>query len=268
MNSYDYKSVTVECKDQIATITFVSPAVQGVNVHWELGSLFSHLRDDNSVRVIILTGSGGHFKVPVPKAEFDEKLERYQDPGRSWYTFTGILRTHQAMAEIEKPIIAKVNGDAIGFGQSIMFASDFIVAREDAVIRDHHMGGTFVCNYNGEEKTSGHDASIVPGDGGGALVPLFMTPCKAKEYLMLSQPYTAAELARQGIINYAVPAQELDAKVNDIAQRLLAKGAYALARTKRLINRQVVNQLNLALDAGVAYQIATQIQPFDITKLG
>lgn len=101
-----------------------------------------------------------------------------------------------------------------------------------------------------------------------ALIPLYMSPCKAKEYLMLSQPYTGAELAQLGIINYAVPATELDAKVDDLVQRLLKRGAYALARTKRLVNRRVVSQLNLTLDAGVAYEMVTQLQPLDIQKLG
>ena len=85
---------------------------------------------------------------------------------------------------------------------------------------------------------------------------------------MLSQPYTGAELAKLGIINYAVPAAELDAKVDELAGKLLKRGAYALARTKRLVNRRVVDQLNLTLDAGVAYEMVTQLQPLDITKLG
>ena len=77
-----------------------------------------------------------------------------------------------------------------------------------------------------------------------------------------------AELARLGLINYAVPAAELDAKVDDIVQRLLQKSAYALARTKRLLNRRVVDQLNLTLDASVGYEMVNWLQPFDIRKLG
>jgi enoyl-CoA hydratase/carnithine racemase len=264
----DYKTVSIERKDQVATVTFVPGG--GGNVHWELGCLFSDLREDNSVRVIVLTGSGANFNIAGPKTMFDDPawIAKSRDPAVSWHTYTGIIRCHQAMAEIEKPIIARVNGDAIGFGQSVMFSCDFIIAREDAVIMDHHMGGVFMGNYGGVEKVGGHDYASVPGDGGCALVPLFMTPCKAKEYLMLAQPYTAAELAKQGIINYAVPAAELDAKVDDIVKRLLARGAYALARTKRLCNRSVVDHLNLVLDAAAGYALATALQPEDIQKLG
>jgi len=266
-----YETLTVDIKDQVATITFIKPpAGSTANSHWEVGAIFGDLRDDNSVRVIVVQGSGGSFKIPGPKSEYHSPAwhKDRSDPSWQWNTFTGVLRCHHGMAEIEKPIIAKVNGDAIGFGQSIVFACDFIVALEDAVLMDHHMGATFMGIYDGEKKLGGHDFSNVPGDGGAALIPLYMSPCKAKEYLMLSQPYTGAELAKLGIINYAVPAAELDAKVDELAGKLLKRGAYALARTKRLVNRRVVDQLNLTLDAGVAYEMVTQLQPLDITKLG
>jgi enoyl-CoA hydratase/carnithine racemase len=266
----DYKSLTIARRDQVATVTLVPSPVPGSNIHWELGCLFSDLREDNSVRVIVLTGSDGYFNIPAAETAYtsDHWKTLHQQHGQMWHTFTGILRTHQAMAEIEKPIVARVNGDAIGFGQSVMFSCDFIIARDDAIIMDHHMGGTFEAIYKGERKTGGHDYANVPGDGGAALLPLFMSPCKAKEYLMLAQPYTAAELATMGVINYAVPAAELDAKVDDIVRRLLARGAYALARTKRLVNRRVVDQLNRTLDASVGYEIATLLQPYDIQSLG
>ena len=213
---------------------------------------------------------GDQFKVPGPKRVYDspERAASHADHKWAWHTFTGIIRCHQGMAEIEKPIVARVNGGAIGFGQSVLFSCDFIIAREDALIMDHHMGGTFTADYGRGPELGGNDCANVPGDGGAALIPLLMSPYKAKEYLMLAQPYTAAELARMGIINYAVPASELDAKVEDIVQRLLQRGAYALARTKRLVNRRVVEHLNLVLDAAAAYEMVTFSQPLDITELG
>lgn len=98
-----------------------------------------------------------------------------------------------------------------------------------------------------------------------ALVPLFMTPPLTKEYLMLAQEYTAKELAQRGISNHAVPGEQLDAKVQDIVQRLLQRSAYALAWRKRITNRHVVEQLNRTLDAGAAYEMVNVLQ---IEKLG
>ena len=174
------------------------------------------------------------------------------DPAAAWRVFSAIVRGHQALAEIEKPVIAKVNGPALGFGQSLAFACDLIVAQDDAVFMDHHIGAAI----------PGRDQSYsnVPGDGGAALIPLFMTPPKAKEYLMLAKPYTGLELERMGLINYAVAADALDAKVDEMVQGLLAKGAYTLAWTKRLCNRHVVEQLNRVLDAGIGYEMVGFLQ--------
>ena len=256
-----YQDLEIETKEQVATIRLLSPmkairAGRPPHIHAELGAAFSELRGDNGVRVIVLTGAeDGEFLAPPTTEAYasDRGRSTRTDPTWLWQTFTGIIRMHQTMAEIEKPIVARVNGDAIGFGQSLMFASDIIVAREDARIADMHMG-------MGEVAPFGPPYGIVPGDGGAALVPLYMTPARAKEYLMLARAYGAGELARLGIINHAVPAAELDAVVADIVGRLLKRSAYALAWTKRVANRALVQHLNLTLDAGAAYEMVTFLQ--------
>lgn len=243
---------------QVATVTIIPPKklVGGTSdLHWELGEVFSHLRGDNSVRVIVLTGEGDDFYAPMPGEFYDTpELRAYvTDPPKAWKTFTGVLRTHQMMAEIEKPIVGKVTGNALGFGSSLVFACDLIVAREDAEIIDIHLA-------MGEIKEGGPNFGIVTGDGGSSLVPLFFTPAKAKEFLMLAKPYTAAELAEMDVINYAVPAGELDRVVDDIVARLLRRSAYALAWTKRTCNRRVVDSLNMSLDAAAAYEMVNFLQ--------
>ena len=146
--------------------------------------------------------------------------------------FTGILRTHQNMAEIEKPIVGKVNGPALGFGSSLVFACDLIVAVDDAEIIDIHLGMG--------EHMGGPGFGIVTGDGGSSLIPMHMPPAKAKEFLFLAKPYTGRELAEMNVINHAVPRDELDATVDDMVERLLKRTSYALAWTKRTANRRIV----------------------------
>lgn len=255
----DFQTITIAKSEQVATITVLpkdeSLAKLGANRHWDLASAFSALREDDSVRVIVVTGSEGKFGVP-PQTPLSTRGNLLTHPPGAWRTFTtGIIRCLQAMIEIEKPIVAKVNGDAISFGQSVAFASDIIVAVEDARFIDHHMALDEVEGYEME-------FGLVPGDG-GILMPLFMSPVKAKECLMLAKAYTARELAQLGIINYAVPASELDAKVADIVSRLLRRSAYALAWTKRVANRMVAAQLNLCLDAAAAYEMVTVLQAED-----
>lgn len=252
-----YETCTLEIDGAVATVTIVAPRtlVGGTSdLHWELGEVFSDLRGDTSVRVVVLTGSHGEFYKPMPPDFYDSaELRAYvSDPPKAWKTFTGVLRTHQGMAELEKPIVAKVPGDAAGFGSSLAFACDLIYAAEDARFVDIHLGMG--------ESDSGPAFGIVTGDGGSALVPLFMSPAKAKEYLMLAREYTAAELAAMDVINAAVPAAELDATVADVVERLLRRSAYALAWTKRTINRRIVDTLNLTLDAAAAYEMVNFLQ--------
>lgn len=224
--------------------------------HWELLEIMNALRIDNSVRIVVMAGErDGEFLAPEPiiGPDGDTAVHFRQDSSRIWKATTGIVKMHEAMAELDRPIIAKVNGDAIGLGSSIVFGCDLIVAREDARIADNHMGMGEVEPY-----LSPHGA--LPGDGGAALLPLFMSPVRAKEYLMLAREYNAAELARLGVINYAVPADRLDSLVEELVERLLRRPAYALAWTKRVANKHVVAQLTQTLDAGIAYEMMSFYQ--------
>jgi enoyl-CoA hydratase len=245
----DYDSLSLERDGQVATVSMLR-----AHSHEERADVFTRLREDHEIRVVILTGSDGEFHVPAPAANYilPNGRNKLTDPEAAWRVFSAIIRGHQALAEIEKPVIAKVNGPALGFGQSLAFACDLIVARDDATFMDHHIGA--------EIPGRARSFSNVPGDGGAALIPLFMSPPKAKEYLMLAKPYTGGELEKMGLINYAVPAEALDAKVAELVQGLLAKGAYTLAWTKRLCNRHVVEQLNRVLDAGVGYEMVGFLQ--------
>lgn len=254
----EYDTIRISMEGQVATVSIlahddVSSGASHPNRHRDLADGFEALRRDDAVRVVVLTGSGEQFAVPRGPKAYDERPPI--DVTRSWRTFSSIVRCHQAMAEMEKPIVAKVNGHAIGFGQSLALACDLIVASDDAVFMDHHMGGTLEFSENGRPVTSGHAFSSVPGDGGAALLPLLMTPAKAKEALMLAKPFTAAEYAAMGVINYAVPADELDRKVDGLVAALLERAAYPLAWTKRIVNRMVAEQLNRTLDAGVGYEM-------------
>jgi enoyl-CoA hydratase/carnithine racemase len=255
----EYGSLSIKLHDQVSTITIANSAnkpIESANLHWELARALSDIRTDNGVRIVVITGEGDQFLGVRPPDSYRSEVGRKTrtQPQYLWETFTGTAMMHEQMAQMEKPIIARVNGDAFGFGSTLVFACDLIVAREDARFADTHMA-------MGEFANLGHaDFGTVPGDGGTALMPLFMTPALAKEYLMLSRPFTATELVRLGIINYSVPADRLDSTVDDLVVRLLKRSAYALAWTKRAANRMVAEQLTKALDAGLGYEMVTFLQ--------
>lgn len=258
----DYKSIIVELAPPVCTIRICHPKRAGGHMHWDLGAVFSDLRGEDSIRVIVLTGEKPDiFSVGPTTQEYDDNvpdlttgnMTPMNDPHRNWRTFTGLVRCHEAMAAIEKPIVARVNGTVMGFAPAVMFGCDLIVAREDAQVGDTHLALA-------ELEPFGAPFGIVPGDGGMALAPLFFSPPVVKEYLMLRRTFTGRELADMHLINRAVPAAELDAVVDDVVRRLLARPAYALAWTKRVVNRHVVDQLNRTLDAGAAFEMVTFLQ--------
>jgi enoyl-CoA hydratase/carnithine racemase len=210
------------------------------------------LRWDDSVRIIVITGSedGEFYWAPGPGYYDQQRLDRMNPINRGsgkWSHEQGAARVTEALAMIEKPVIARLNGHASSNGQSILFGCDLIVAREDAIITENHLGLATVTDHEGVPH--GYPFPMTPGDGAGALVPLFMTPTKAKEYLFLSPKYTAKDLAAMNIVNYAVPMDQLDVVLDDLIERLLQRPARLLARTKRGVNKMLINQMNLAYDA-------------------
>jgi enoyl-CoA hydratase len=253
----DYSLLNIQRSGQIATIELIriekhlreqrgSGKRGGAQRAAEVGRALNELRDDNTVRVIVITGRDDVFTIPP------SSYGHHGSPGSDWDIMSGVTRAVEAMCTIEKPVIAKVNGHAVGFGANLVLACDFIIAREDAIIADHHMScGELVI----DGKIAGSaEHCMVTGDGGAVFAPLKMPLNIAKEYLMLARPFTAKELAAMGVVNYAVPAAELDAKTDEIAQRLLKRNAYALALTKRVLNKQLMESFSRVHDAALGYE--------------
>ncbi len=213
-------------------------------LHKDIGEALEWLGRDDLTRVVVLEGAGDAFVVPPKGGKLLQDLSAVED----WDLIEGLRRTLLAVISLAKPVIAKVNGDAIGFGSSLLYACDFIVASEDALIGDMHLGMGDLPYGN---KTWG----FVAGDGGAIFVPMHMTLPMAKEYLMLARTWTTRELADKGVINHAVPRAELDAKVLDMCERLMRRPPYAMAWTKRVLNRDVLQRFNAGYDAGMAFEI-------------
>lgn len=232
----------VQIEGTVATIWCSPDGLAGHEPHWELAASLSQLHFDRRVRVVVLRGAvENEFLVPRLSGPRQPRSKEWM-----WRIATGTVRMHELFASLDKPVVAAVNGDAVGIGCSLMFASDLIVARQDAVIADPHMGT--------------HNPGVVPGDGGVSLLPLFLPPALAKECLLLARPLTASQLAQLGAINYAVEASEVDAKTDELVAALIARPPDAVAWTKRVANQLVADQLRRTLDPGIAYETVNLIQ--------
>jgi len=266
-----YRALEIARNGQVATVRlypqiYLMSLNPPADLHQELGPALNELRNDHGIRVVIITGAqDGEFMVARKTEDYSgPNLRRMlNEPSSAWKTFMGIVQCHQVMAEMEKPIIARVNGDAMGFGQSIVFSCDLAIAWEDAKLCDIHLGMGEATVTNGRHV--GPPFGTVPGDGAGSVLPLLLPLPIAKQYLWLSEEWTAAEFAKRGLINQAVPRAGLDQTVDALVHSLLKRSSFALAWSKRILNRHLVDQLNRTLDASVAYEMVNLLQ---VERLG
>ena len=234
-------------------------------IHEEVGLALSQIRLDDDIRIVVITGEvDGQFLVPPTAEDYRRggQSSRLCDPKSEWGRFTGCIRAHEALVEMEQIVVAKVNGDAFGFGQSLMFNSDFIVAREDAKICDLHL--SLGAATSGGEPV-GPPAGMTPGDGALGPAPFFMTPTQAKEYFMLGTEITVLDLHRMGVVNRCVPIARLDAETDALIAALLKRPRDVLSFTKRVLNRRVAASQSLTLDASLAYQMFNLRQIMDVS---
>jgi enoyl-CoA hydratase len=256
---YEAVHYRVSVAGQVATIELIDaeelPAhAATVESHWELAQLLWKVAFDDSVRVVVLTGSEAGFLCRKPASDGREIAgPGRREPHWMWRVSTGIIRMHYAIALLDKPVVAKVTGDALGIGSSLVFASDLVVAREDVRIVDNHLG-------MGEVSPFRWRMGAVPGDGGATLAPMHFSPMRAKEYLMLARIYTAREMADLGIINWALPGAEVAAKVDELVAALLRRPAYALAWTRRIANKPQLDRLNASIDSGIAHTLLNMLE--------
>jgi enoyl-CoA hydratase len=205
-------------------------------MHREMARLFRELKRERTARAVLLTGRGKAFS-----AGGDTNwMPQFKDP----VLFDEIRRDGKQLIwdllDVEIPIVAALNGHAIGLGASIALLCDVIFMADTAVIADPHV-----------------KVGVVAGDGGAAIWPLLLGPARAKQYLMTGDAVKAAEAERIGLVNRVVPAAELDAEAMAFATRLAAGAPIAVQFTKHAVNKLVKDALNIAFDTSMALELVT-----------
>ena len=210
--------------------------VNGVDaaMHDELARVFTDLQRDAGSDIIILSGKGRAFCAGGDMGWFDEQIE---NPASFRDIAWDAKRIVMSLLEMEKPIICRLNGAAAGLGATIALLCDMIVADERAKIGDPHV-----------------KIGLVAGDGGALIWPQLIGYAKAKELLMTGDLLTAAEAKELGLINYAVPADELDAKVGELVAKLQANPRWAVRWTKSVTNIPLRALAAQVMDASIGYE--------------
>ncbi|MEX2481385.1 MAG: enoyl-CoA hydratase/isomerase family protein [Gammaproteobacteria bacterium] len=203
-------------------------------MHEELARVFTDLQRDGESDIIVLTARGRAF---CAGGDFDWFQAQIEDPARFRAIAWDAKRIVASLLELEKPIICRMNGAAAGLGATIALLCDIIVADEQALIGDPHV-----------------KVGLVAGDGGALIWPQLIGYARAKELLMTGDMLTAAKAAEMGLINHAVPAAELDAKVAEIIAKLQANPKWAVRWTKTVANIPLRSLAAELMDASIGWE--------------
>jgi enoyl-CoA hydratase len=146
------------------------------------------------------------------------------------------------MLDLEKPIISKVRGPAIGLGCSLALFCDFVYATPEATFADPHVS-----------------VGLVAGDGGALIWPQLIGYARARRYLLTGDPIKGAEAADIGLITEAVPDDQLDQTVAAMAARLRSGATHSIKWTKASINAGLKVLANAVIDRAGAYENMSQM---------
>jgi len=233
--------IVIEKKGPVALVTMNNPEMLNAfvdNMHEGMREIWEYLALDREVRSIVLTGEGRAFSAGGNIPGF---IRDYEDPIARRDSLRGARRLLDAMAECPKPIIAAVNGPAVGLGCSVAVSCDIVFIADHTFMADTHV-----------------NIGLVAGDGGAATWPLMMSILKAKYYLLTGDRIPAADCVDIGLANFAVPKEELIDRAVELANRLAEQPQQALQETKRAINIH----LQKAITAVAPFALAAESESF------
>lgn len=240
MDASGFTTLRLEYVGDVLRVTIDHPAseLNAVDeaLHRDLTALFAGLRRETIARAVLLTGRGKAFSAGGDFRWFPALRE----PGRMEELRRDAKQLIWDLLDVEIPIVAAVNGHAMGLGASIALLCDVILMADTATIGDPHVR-----------------VGLVAGDGGVAIWPLAVGPARAKEYLLTGDPVAAVEAERIGLVNRVVPAASLDAEAMALAARLAAGAPLAVRYTKLAVNKLVKDALNVAFDTSTALELVT-----------
>ena len=243
--SFDYSQyggLLVERQDKVLTITLNAPERLNAftaDMHNSMSRIWDDVTDDPDVHVVVLTGDGRAFSAGGNVIAMQQKID---DPELWDRGMPEARRIVFRMLECDKPIIARVNGHAVGLGATVALLCDIIIAADHAKIGDPHV-----------------NAGLVAGDGGALMWPQLIGFARAKEYLFTGDLMTAAEAARIGLINHVVPADELDAKVYGLARRLAGGAIKSIRWTKQAVNIPLRQLAHAMMDLSLSLETQSNL---------
>ena len=239
-----FEFIKLEQEGKVAIVTFSRPEVLNA-LHppllAELERFLASVNEDQEINAIVLTGEGRAFSAGGDlKDLFQEAGGEPRGWGMSWETIRRLRRLLSTLLSVEQPIIAAVNGPAIGAAANLALLCDVVIAADNARFGDPHVR-----------------IGATAGDGGAVIWPMLVGVSKAKELLMTGDLVDAQEANRIGLVNKVVPLEELMPTALSLAHRLAEGPTLAIRYTKMAINKHVIQSLNLVLDFSISSECLT-----------
>ena len=209
------QDVSVTVADHVQTIRFSRPHKKNAFTSVMYSAILAALKQadaDGNIAVHVLAGSGGAFSAGSDIAEFLARSQGSNDLSGPILDFIRYLPL------IEKPVIAAVDGLAVGVGTTLLLHCDLVYATPDSTFRTPFL-----------------DLGLVPEAGSSLLAPHRMGHARAFELLCLGEAFDAERALAAGLVNRIVPAASLEAETLKSARRLAAKPPGALAAARKLM---------------------------------
>lgn len=245
MSAANYKGYTalqVEPRGSTLWLTIDNPPVNAATpqLREDFDRIFREAGGDPRVRCVVLTGAGTTFSAGGDIRRMQRMLTDQAD----WLLTMREARTLVLdMLEFDKPLIGRINGDALGLGATLALCCDVTIMRDDARIGDTHVR-----------------MGLVAGDGGALLWPALVGLTQARRYLLSGDLITGREAQAAGLVTFAVPAEELDALVGKWVDKLANGATHAIVGTKRALNMAVRQQAAAYMDAHLGLETMSHLR--------
>jgi enoyl-CoA hydratase len=237
-----YQHLRFQRAGRVLTIVMDRPEVKNaanIRMHNELSRVFADAQRDAGSDILILTGAGDAFS---SGGDITSMRDKIADRALWNDTVNEARALFYSILDLDKPLIARINGAATGLGATLAVYADISIAAETAVIGDPHV-----------------KVGLVAGDGGALMWPMLIGFQKAKELLFLGDNISAMEAARLGLITHAVPMAELDARIEALTVRLAKLPPLALRGTKKAINHTLKGLALATFEYGVSLETQSQL---------
>lgn len=227
----EFETIIYEKKENVAWITFNRPKVlnaQNQTLLTEVTAALEQAKGDDDVYVIVITGGGDRaFSAGADISMFAESTPI---DIIDWAKET--RRPYEFIRAVPKPVIAMVNGLAIGGGCEIAIACDIVIASENA-------------QFGQPEANIG----VIPGGGGTQMMPRLVGDKKARELIFTGDSISAEEALRLGLVNKVVPGEKLRETVDEFIGKLKSKSPAILKFAKLAVNKSLETPLSVGIQS-------------------